>query len=171
NAAQAFVAMSLAAAAMYISNDLVDLAADRAHRSKSQRPLASGELPFALAIGAIPVLLAAAAFVALSLSREFLLWIAVYVAVASGYSLLLKRLAIIDVLVLAVLYTVRLIAGAAAIAVPMSSWLLAFSMFFFLSLALLKRFEELNGHRRANASGSVRGYRSSDLEIVAIFGV
>jgi 4-hydroxybenzoate polyprenyltransferase len=171
HAIQAFLAMCLAAAAVYIANDLLDLDADRAHRSKSQRPFASGRLPVWAGIAAIPVLLAAGVAVALTLPVAFASWLGTYAGLGFLYSAWLKRLAVVDVLLLASLYTLRLISGAAAIGVPMSSWLLAFSMFFFLSLALLKRFEELNAHRRENAPGDVRGYRISDLEIVAVFGV
>jgi 4-hydroxybenzoate polyprenyltransferase len=171
NALQAFLAMCLAVAAIYIANDLLDLEADRAHRSKSGRPFASGELSIWAGLGSIPVLLAGAVLVALTLPLAFLAWMGVYAAVALGYSLWLKRFAVVDVLLLATLYTVRLIAGAAAIAVPMSTWLLAFSMFFFFSLALLKRFEEIHANRRANDPVPVRGYRQSDLELVAIFGI
>lgn len=171
NALQAFLAMCLAVAGIYIANDLVDLEADRAHRSKSRRPLASGALPIGVGAGAIPVLFAGAVLVALPLPPAFLVWLGAYAAAALGYSLWLKRIAVVDVLLLAALYTVRLIGGAAAIPVPMSTWLLAFSMFFFLSLALLKRYEEISASRRANDAAPVRGYRPSDLEMVAIFGI
>ena len=171
NALQAFLAMCLAVAAIYIANDLLDLEADRAHRSKSRRPFASAELPTWVGVVSIPVLLAAAVLVAWTLPSAFLVWMGAYIATALGYSFCLKRFAVIDVLLLAMLYTVRLIAGAAAIAVPMSTWLLAFSMFFFLSLALLKRFEELDANRRANDAVPVRGYRPSDLELLGVFGI
>jgi 4-hydroxybenzoate polyprenyltransferase len=170
-AAQAIAAMCLAAAAIYLANDIRDLDADRAHRSKARRPFASRQLPVKAGLVAIPVLLAAAVLVALPLRREFLIWMDTYLVAAFAYSLWLKRFAIVDVLVLAMLYTVRLIAGAAAIAVPMSSWLLAFSMFFFLSLALLKRFEEIKSSRSGDDPGPVRGYRQSDVEIVATLGI
>lgn len=100
------------------------------------------------------------------------MWLAVYVLATFVYSLRLKHVAIVDVLVLALLYTVRLIAGAAAIAVPFSAWLLAFSMFFFLSLALLKRFSEIDAAvREGGGPESIRGYRPADRDPVGQFGV
>jgi len=109
--------------------------------------------------------------IALALPDRFLAWMGAYAAAAFAYSLLLKRIAIVDVLVLSMLYTVRLIAGAAAIAVPPSAWLLAFSTFFFLSLALVKRYEEIHASRRDTGPGAIRGYVQSDLEVVGISGI
>ena len=171
HAIQAFVAMCLTVAAIYIANDLFDLEADRAHRSKSRRPFASGALSIRTGLIAIPILFAAAGLVASTLPRAFLWWIGAYAVVALGYSAWLKRLAVVDVLLLAAMHTMRLIAGAAAIGVPMSSWLLAFSMFFFLSLALVKRFEEIDAQQGSGAGAMVRGYRPSDRDMVAVFGV
>jgi 4-hydroxybenzoate polyprenyltransferase len=116
-------------------------------------------------------LLGVAWLIALTLPNSFLAWIGVYAFAALGYSLWLKRIAIVDVLVLAMLYTVRLIAGAAAISVPMSAWLLAFSMFFFLNLALVKRYEEIHTSRRDNGPMAIRGYLQPDLEVVGISGI
>jgi 4-hydroxybenzoate polyprenyltransferase len=171
HAIPAFLAMCLTAAAIYIVNDLFDLEADRGHRSKSRRPLASGELPVWAGVVTVPILLGAAALLVFRLPLALLSWLGTYAAVALAYSAWLKRVVVVDVLLLASMYSLRLISGAAAISVPMSSWLLAFSMFFFLSLALLKRFEELNAHRLDKSVGAVRGYQASDLEIVAVFGV
>lgn len=171
NAGKAFAAMCLAAGAIYIANDLLDLAADRVHPTKRSRPLASGELAIGVGIVCVPILLIAAALLALTLPTAFLAWIGVYGTAAVLYSLWFKQFAIVDVIVLAALYAVRLLAGAAAIAVPMSAWLLAFSLFFFFSLALAKRHVELYATRQANAPPEVRGYLQSDLDTVAMFGI
>jgi 4-hydroxybenzoate polyprenyltransferase/phosphoserine phosphatase len=171
HATQAFFAMCLAAAAIYIANDLLDLQADRAHRTKSGRPFASGQLPIWIGLVCIPIFLGGAWLVALGLPGVFLGWLGAYATAALAYSLWLKHVAVVDVLVLAMLYTVRLIAGAAAIGVPMSAWLLAFCMFFFLSLALVKRYEEIHASRQDNGPAAVRGYILADLEVVGISGI
>jgi 4-hydroxybenzoate polyprenyltransferase len=122
HALQAFVAMCLAAAAIYIANDLLDLDADRAHRSKSQRPFAGGRLPLWAGIATIPILLAAAVAVASTLPVAFASWLGTYAGLGFLYSAWLKRLAVVDVLLLASLYTLRLISGAAAIGVPVIAY-------------------------------------------------
>jgi 4-hydroxybenzoate polyprenyltransferase len=171
HATQAFLAMCLAAAAIYIANDLLDLDADRAHRSKARRPFASGQLPVWAGLCSIPALLGGAWLTALTVPSSFLGWLGAYAAVALAYSALFKRFAIVDVLILATLYTVRLVAGAAAISVPMSAWLLAFSMFFFLSLALVKRYDEIDASRREGGPAAIRGYLVSDMEVVGVSGI
>lgn len=165
----AFIAFGLCASSVYLLNDLLDLPVDRHHPSKRMRPFATGSI--SILGGAIlsSVLLIAAAGIAATLPIEFQATLAVYYVITLSYSIILKRAAIIDVLVLAVLYTLRIIAGAAAILVPPSFWILAFSMFLFLSLALVKRFTELSG---LEGLGTVkgRGYRAVDLETLAQFG-
>lgn len=160
----AFVAFCLCASSVYLVNDLLDLPADRAHPRKRFRPLASGDLSPLHGTVASLVLLAAGLFVATLVSPPFA-WITVgYLAITTAYSLMLKRYVMMDVIVLAGLYTVRVIAGIAAIAVEPSFWLLAFSMFIFLSLALVKRCTELNTLLKTNRSEtSGRDYRVSDL--------
>jgi len=171
-AVRAFAAMCVASAAVYVVNDLLDLEADRAHASKHTRPFASGRSPIWAGVLLAPALVVAALAIASGLPREFATCLAVYLLATIVYSLRLKHVAIVDVLVLALLYTVRLIAGAAAIAVPVSAWLLAFSLFFFLSLALLKRFSEIDAAgREGGGPESIRGYRSADREAVGQFGV
>jgi 4-hydroxybenzoate polyprenyltransferase len=109
--------------------------------------------------------------IASELPRAFAAWLAAYILATIVYSLRLKHVAIVDVLVLAMLYTIRLIAGAAAIAVPVSAWLLAFSLFFFLSLAFLKRFSEIDAAVRDNDGPQrVRGYRPADRDALGQFG-
>lgn len=169
-AAWAFAAFSLAASAVYIANDLLDLGADRAHPTKRQRPFASGALSIAAGVTAAPLLLGAAAALALwCLPAAFFAALAGYVAANVLYSLWWKRVAIADVILLASLYTLRVVAGGVAVAVVPSPWLLAFCLFFFLNLAFLKRAVDLRGM----TSGSVaegRDYRASDLALLTSLG-
>lgn len=168
----AFVSFSAVASAIYILNDFFDLALDRKHATKRNRPFASGALSIPFGIGAIAVLLAIGLGTGALLSLEFLAVLGGYLAVTTAYSLSFKRMLLVDVLTLAGLYTIRVLAGAAATGVDVSFWLLAFSIFFFLSLALVKRFVELRttaippGERIAG-----RGYRTEDQEIVAQAGM
>ena len=140
----AFVAFSLAASAMYVVNDLADRPADRRHPRKRRRPFAAGELaPRAGVVAAIALLVAAAALAAAALPAPAALTLAGYVALALAYSATLKRLVVVDVVVLAVLYTLRVLAGAAAIGVTLSAWLAGASLALFASLALAKRYVEV----------------------------
>lgn len=143
SAAWAFMAFCLTASAGYILNDLLDLGADRAHPRKRLRPFAAGRLSIPQGAAMFAGCLIAAAAVALMLPRGFSAALAFYFVLAVAYSLALKRVATLDVIVLATLYTLRIIAGTYAIQVPLSFWLLAFAMFMFFSLALVKRYAEL----------------------------
>ncbi len=167
----AFLAFSLVASCVYLANDLVDLEDDRRHATKCSRPLACGDLPIASAIALVPALLLIAAGVTALLPWEFGALILVYIAANLAYSLRLKRVALLDVFVLAGLYTLRILAGAAAIEVPVSHWLLAFSLFMFLSLALAKRYVEVAGvaSRDGQRVGG-RGYLASDGALLAMLG-
>lgn len=163
----AFIAYSLSASGVYVLNDLVDLAADRDHPTKRNRPLANGTIPILQAVLAVPLLLAAGLLVASAVSLPFLGMLGVYLALTTAYSFDLKRRLIVDVVALAMLYTLRVIGGAVAIQVLPSQWLLAFSMFMFTSLALLKRYIELTRRLDANQSDpSNRNYRISDHQVV-----
>lgn len=159
----AFIAFSLIASSVYVMNDLLDLSADRAHPRKRNRPFASGALPISHGPVMIVALLVAGCSIALALGLLMALTIAAYCAATTAYSFALKRLMIVDICVLAGLYTVRIVAGGAATGIPLSVWLLAFSMFFFFSLAAVKRQAELVD---GAASGIVklrsRGYRVAD---------
>ncbi len=167
----AFAAFSLAASAVYLANDLADLDDDRRHPTKRARALASGALPVGAALALVPLLVAAAAALAWRLPWEFGALLVVYLAANIAYSLGLKRFALLDVFVLAALYTVRILAGAAAIDVPVSHWLLAFSMFVFLSLALAKRFVEVaNVAAREEDRVGGRGYLASDGQLLGMLG-
>jgi 4-hydroxybenzoate polyprenyltransferase len=170
--ALAFLAFGLCASSVYLLNDLLDLPADRAHPRKRLRPFAAGQRSLLAGLALAPVLLAAAFALALAtLPERFVLALAAYYLLTLAYSLLLKRVEMLDVVVLAALYTARIVAGAFAIEVALSFWLLAFSMFLFLSLALVKRYTELAVMREAGrASAAGRGYRVEDLPMLGALG-
>lgn len=128
----AFGAFSLCASAVYLLNDLLDLESDRAHPTKFRRPLACGELSIGTALLTMPVLAGGALLLAAQLSISFCFAILIYVCLTSAYSLHLKQVALVDVLVLAFLYTWRVYAGSIAIEIQTTPWLLAFSVFFIL---------------------------------------
>ena len=167
----AFVAFSLCASSVYLLNDLLDLESDRVHHRKRERPFARGDLSLAVGMLLVPLLLAAALLYALSVSISFLLVLLGYFLLTTAYSLRLKRIAIIDILVLASLYALRVFAGGVAGDVAVSPWLLGFSIFLFFSLAALKRVSELMVARERQLSDvRGRGYRPADLEQVMQFG-
>jgi 4-hydroxybenzoate polyprenyltransferase/phosphoserine phosphatase len=169
--AAALVTFCLFASSAYLLNDLLDLEADRRHPIKRARPLASGDLPILAGVYAVLVFLILAALTALLLPGPFALYLLAYFICTVSYSLYLKRLVLIDVLTLAGLYTVRILAGGAAADVEISQWLAAFSMFFFLSLALLKRYSELQRsvvENRLIPKG--RGYTTRDVQQIGAFG-
>lgn len=166
HAVMAFVAFSLCASSVYILNDLVDLDADRRHPTKRDRPFASGALPVAKGLAAAPIFLGAGFVVAFLASPTLVAVLAVYFALTAAYSVSLKRKLLVDVVVLAILYTIRVIAGAAALDVAVSEWLLAFSLFIFTSLALMKRYVELaTAIDNGLPNPSNRNYQTQDLPI------
>ena len=168
----AFFAFSFAASASYVFNDLWDLDNDRAHPRKRLRPFASGHIAIAHAVVAALVFLAIALALASAVSRNFLLMLLLYLALTSAYSWLLKERALIDVLALSLLYTLRILAGSVAIGIPSSSWQLAFSAFIFLSLALVKRCAELVSlEQSGQGSAPGRDYRVTDLAVLYPLGV
>jgi 4-hydroxybenzoate polyprenyltransferase len=167
----AFLAFGLCASSVYLLNDLLDLPDDRRHPTKCNRPFAAGSVSVVNGTLLIPVLLLSAFVIALMLPVNFLLVLLIYYVLTLAYSFKLKRIALVDVLTLASLYTIRIIAGAAAVSVVPTFWLLAFSMFFFLSLALVKRFTELLGlEKSGKADAAGRGYSVVDLETLSHFG-
>jgi 4-hydroxybenzoate polyprenyltransferase/phosphoserine phosphatase len=168
----AFFAFSLCASGVYLLNDLMDLEADRHHPHKRERPIPSGRVPVRLVLGGIPALLMAGLGLGLLLlPAGFLAVLGGYLCLNLAYSLGLKAVPILDVLVLAGLYTLRIIAGSVATGVWLSTWLLAFSMFLFLSLALVKRYAELMAMRAVDgARARARGYRLDDAELLASLG-
>jgi 4-hydroxybenzoate polyprenyltransferase len=170
--ATAFAAFCCAASSAYILNDLLDLEADRRHPTKRHRPFAAGTLSPALGMVLVPILLGIAFAASLfTLPASFVELLAIYVVLTTAYSLYLKQVAVVDVLLLAGLYTLRVLAGIAAAQVRFSTWLLAFSMFLFLSLAFLKRFTEVSAMEGA-ATEQVRrrGYIRGDREWLGSMG-
>ena len=168
----AFAAFCLAASGAYVLNDLFDLEADRRHPNKRRRPFASGALSPVLGRTVAPLLFGAAILLSLLIpARSFLALLVLYVTVTTAYSVYLKRVAVLDVLLLAALYTLRVLAGVAATGVRFSTWLLGFSMFLFLSLAFLKRFGEVNGlEGGADRMVLRRGYLLGDREWLGSMG-
>jgi 4-hydroxybenzoate polyprenyltransferase len=167
----AVLVFSLCASAVYVLNDLLDLEADRHHPRKASRPFAAGDASIGAGLLLIPALLAAAALLAMLLPVTFRLVLTAYFALTLAYSLDLKRRVLIDAMALAGLYTLRIIAGAAATSIALSFWLLLFSVFLFLSLAFAKRYAELDELRRQHrlrAAG--RGYQTDDLPILRSMG-
>ena len=166
----AFLCFSMLASATYIVNDLIDLPLDRKHKKKRFRPLASGDLPIPFGIGLSFILACLSLGFALAfLPRLFLTFLLIYTVLTLFYSFDLKRRLIVDALTLAMLYTMRIVAGAAAISVALSEWLLMFSLFLFLSLALLKRVIELEGITNGKQIPG-RGYLPSDADIIRSIG-
>ena len=185
-AAVAFLSFGLCASATYIINDLLDIEADRIHPRKRRRPFASGDLSalhgvavvvaffllaLALAFAEPHVVAAISPALALAHPFQFAEWLAIYTATTLAYSLRLKRALLIDVIVLSGLYTIRILAGSAATGVAVSTWLAGFSIFFFLSLAFVKRFAELESLRaRGGVTSKGRGYHIDDIEQLRSFG-
>ena len=167
----AFLAFSLCASGVYFLNDLLDLEADRWHRSKRFRPMASGDLPVAIGLaGAVVLPVVGFLLAALFLPLLFLLGLFGYYLATNAYSFFLKRISTADIMTLAALYTSRIIAGALAIDVALSSWLLAFSMFTFVSLAYLKRYVEVAALDPAEGTVRGRGYGAGDKEALFTLG-
>jgi 4-hydroxybenzoate polyprenyltransferase len=191
----AFVSFGLCASATYIVNDLLDIEADRLHPRKRRRPFAAGDLSALTGVGVVVLFLLASValalatphiaqslgslplesdsnhFLGLQTQYAFLGWLGIYAVTTLAYSLRLKRAVLVDVIVLSGLYTIRILAGSAATGIEVSTWLASFSIFFFLSLAFVKRFAELENLReRGGASAKGRGYHITDLEQLRSFG-
>ncbi len=168
----AFLSFGFAASSVYLINDLIDLEADRKHQIKKHRPLAAGTLSIQSAIMIIPVLLIFSFLFASQINTNFISILVIYLVLTTAYSLFLKPLVLLDVIALTSLYTIRIVAGALAINVPFTYWLLAFSMFIFLSLALIKRFSELkNLIQQGETMSMSRGYHIDDLPAISLFGI
>ncbi|SPC11711.1 conserved membrane hypothetical protein [Cupriavidus taiwanensis] len=168
----AFFSFSICASSVYIANDLLDLESDRQHPRKRFRPFASGQVPAWVGVIVAPVLLLISVALGLFVGGHFLPWLLIYFVVTCVYSLALKRIILIDCMVLALLYTLRIIAGAAAAMLPMTFWLLAFSIFLFLSLAFVKRYAELevqlqSGKQKIHG----RGYYTTDASLIQSLGI
>jgi 4-hydroxybenzoate polyprenyltransferase/phosphoserine phosphatase len=168
----AFVAFCLCASSVYILNDLWDLPSDRKHPRKSLRPFASGSLPIMHGLFVAALLLVSSFAIAFFVGPLFVLALAVYYAVTLLYSFWLKRISLVDVMSLSGLYTMRILAGAAAVQVVASFWLLAFSVFLFLSLAIVKRYAEMSMlARQGKNSAAGRAYESVDIPLLLTMGI
>ena len=169
----AFFCFSLVASSVYVLNDLLDLSTDRIHPRKRNRPFASGAVSLQHGTLMVPALLLAGLLFGLGAQQpQFLLIMALYYATTMIYSVCLKRKLIVDICALAGLYTLRIFAGGAATGLPISEWLLAFSIFFFFSLAAVKRQGELvdvvkSGRGKANG----RGYEGEDQLVVSMMAL
>ena len=167
----AFASFCCCASSVYLLNDLVDLHNDRLHRSKCHRPFASGQLPLLVGFVAGPLLLLLAFALALYLPASFAGILLLYWFITTTYSLYLKKLFLIDVAVLAILYTLRIYAGAAAVELYASFWLVSFSLCLFFGLAIVKRVTELV--LRDNESDELlggRAYNMSNMELLTTLG-
>ncbi len=168
----AFFAFSFCASAVYILNDLMDLQSDRHHPWKKRRPLASGavSIPHAIILF-FGLIITGIGFTLIFHPLEFTAMILVYLLVTSAYSFYLKRQPIVDVFVLAGLYTLRILSGGVAAGIAVTPWLIAFSMFFFISLALVKRYSELARAEEENSTKlSHRGYQIEDMALILAVG-
>jgi 4-hydroxybenzoate polyprenyltransferase len=168
----AFFCFSLCASATYIVNDMLDIDADRRHPRKRSRPFAAGDMSAWTGVAIGVAFMAGAVLGAyFLLPKAFLIWLLLYIVSTLAYSLYLKRIALVDVFLLSGLYTLRVLAGGAATHVRISPWLSAFSVFLFLSLAMVKRFAELrNALERGTKFAHGRGYLSVDIEQLRSFG-
>lgn len=167
----AFLAFSLCASSVYLLNDMLDLEADRQHHTKCNRPFAAGRLSLVFGLLAAPALLMLALLISCLLPLKFLLVLAVYYVATLLYSFGLKKVVMVDVLALAGLYTIRIVAGAAAMVIPLSFWLLMFATFIFLSLAIVKRYAELFAMRQqGKLKAKGRGYQVEDISLLQSLG-
>ncbi|MBL4954010.1 UbiA family prenyltransferase, partial [Neobacillus sp. YIM B02564] len=162
----AFVSFSFAASATYIFNDLWDLESDRKHPRKRYRPFASASLSILHGVAVAGMLLLASLILACLVSYSFAAMVLGYIVLTTLYSWTLKHYVLIDVLMLALLYTFRVLAGSVATQVPITQWLLAFSIFMFFGLALIKRCAELKSLQMAQKKSTEgRDYRVEDLAV------
>ncbi len=172
NVVLAFISFSLCASGVYFLNDLLDISADRQHKTKKNRPLASGDLSIPLgAVGALLLPIVAFLIAIVFLSTNFVIVLGIYLLITNAYSFFLKTVSTADVMTLAVLYTMRVVAGSAATGIILSSWLMAFSIFVFVSLAYLKRYIELSALQGDGNQTHGRGYSAADSETMFALGI
>lgn len=168
----AFISFSLCASCVYIANDLFDLESDRIHPRKRLRPFASGLVSLATGVILAPLLFVGSLVIGSYVGSSFLYWLVCYSALTCAYSWGLKRVILADCLTLSLLYTLRIIAGAAAVGQALSFWLLAFSVFLFLSLAFVKRYSELEVQLKSGREKiHGRGYLTSDAPLIQTMGI
>ena len=167
----AFFSFSFLASSVYIINDIMDVESDRIHPSKKNRPIASGAVKISSALKVAFILMPLSFIISIFLGKEFLFVLLTYFITTSCYSFYLKKIMLVDILILSLLYTVRIFAGGVALNIYLSPWLFMFSMFFFFSLACAKRYSELYAVRN-NLQDEIkgRGYQAQDLEQIQIFG-
>lgn len=167
-----FLTYCILVSALYMFNDLLDLSSDRLHPEKKDRPFASGSVPILFGLIMVPLMVGGALTLGWLISNKFLMALSLYALVSLSYSLFLKNIVILDVIILALLYVLRVISGGIVADINLSFWLLSFSMFFFFGLAFTKRFAELLSLSERNQEFiSGRGYRKEDLEITRVLGV
>ena len=168
----AIISFSLFASSMYVLNDLLDIKHDRRHPRKKLRPFASEEVPKKIGLLLIPLLILGGIISGSYVNDNFLIFSLLYLLISLTYNLKLRSLVLIDCFTLAVLYTLRIISGAAAVNLVPSFWLLSFSIFIFLSLAFVKRYSELK-ELIDNHSGNIfgRGYLKRDRSLVKNLGI
>lgn len=166
-----FVAFGLVASATYMINDLLDIQADRAHRTKKSRPFASGALCIKNGLVSIIALICVGFFIAFSLRFEFGIMLLVYTFISMTYSFWLKQIIVLDTLTLSFLFCWRVLAGSILLAIPFNTWFIVFLGFFFLGLALGKRAIELNAEKNSNRKIAGRGYQKKDFLVVLISGI
>lgn len=171
NLSLAFLSFGLVASGVYVLNDLSDLTADREHPLKKNRPIAAGLVSSKIAAVVAAVILVSGVVLAYFVTLSFAIALVGYLALTFAYSFWLKRVVIVDALVLAALYTLRIVAGGLAIDVQVSFWLAAFSSFLFFSLAWVKRHAELTMWKEAGLSPVGRGYKVTDQPLVMTFGI
>ena len=171
NGLLAFCCFCLAASSTYIVNDLLDIESDRRHLQKRLRPFASGDLSALAGLSMALVFLVLGLSGARLLPAAFFRWLLLYLGTTLAYTWMLKRIALVDVLVLSGLYVLRLVAGSAATESHISHWLAGFSAFLFLSLAIVKRFAELENLRQSGLPPkNGRGYLLADTDQLRSFG-
>jgi 4-hydroxybenzoate polyprenyltransferase len=171
-AALGFLLLCVLSSATYIVNDLADLDADRAHATKRMRPFASGALKIVHGLMAAPLMILAAIAGAFALSPPFAAALLAYLALTLAYSFGLKRVALLDVFIIGVLFTLRIVMGVEIAGLTHSAWLLSFALAFFISLALSKRHGEVMRAARIDVDEIAgRGYRGNDWPVTLTFGV
>ncbi len=168
----AFLSFGLAASGVYIFNDIIDIENDRKHSSKKNRVLASGVFQKKTGYIIIPLFYISSLFISFFINENLGLIIFIYIVLNKFYSLFLKKFFLVDCITLAIFYSLRIFAGSEALSIKLSFWLISFSIFIFLSLALLKRYVELNERKKyVNLSTYGRGYKISDKLNLAKMGV
>ncbi len=164
-----FLSFSFVASSIYIFNDLMDLNSDRKHKIKKNRPLAAGNFRISDAFVYTILLMTIGIMIGVFINISFIIVLLIYLITTYLYSIYLKRIYIVDIITLALLYTMRIIAGSATSGFIISEWLAAFALFFFFSMGALKRFTELKNSKNEKLSG--RAYIADDMNIVQIMGI